>query len=136
MIRSTLFNYFHPCIADTLNNIGILLFSLKQFEESESVYNRALDIKEKVYGNGHIAYAATLHNVAVLLHCLDRTGEARDAYCTCLAIQEDKLGPEHPDTVATKNGLAALDSERPQEEEDDYHNVKGIEMGSHDNYNV
>lgn len=134
MIRSTLFNYFHPCIADTLNNIGILLFSLKQFEESESVYNRALDIKEKVYGKDHVAYAATLHNVAVLLHCMDRTGEARDAYYTCLSIQEEKLGPEHPDTVATRNGLEALDSEQPQEEGEDYPQINGIKMGSHDDY--
>jgi hypothetical protein len=61
--------------------------------------------------------STNLHNVAVLLHYLDRVDEARDAYTTCLSIQEEKFGPEHPDTVATRNGLEALDSEQPQDEE-------------------
>jgi tetratricopeptide (TPR) repeat protein len=59
-----------------LNNLGQLYFSQRRYEEAESSYRRALEIREKSLGPNHPDLAQTLNGYAALLKKTKRKAEA------------------------------------------------------------
>jgi pentatricopeptide repeat protein len=91
------------CIGDWYNVSGMyqlaLGFSIK-----------ALDILERVRGEGHRDTAACYNNLAIVHSRLGDYGEALGLFEKALTIREAVLGDGHPDTAASYNSLAYVHS--------------------------
>jgi tetratricopeptide (TPR) repeat protein len=98
----------HPDTAESLNNLGVLLYYKGDYGGAEPLCRRALDIREKVFGPEHSDIASSLNNLAELLRI---KGDYDGAELLCrrsLGICEKALGPEHPDIASSLNNLAEL----------------------------
>src|SRR5438309_1032787 len=55
-----------PVVAQSLNNLGLVLHEVGNFVESEQMHKRALEIREKAHGADHPNTAESLNNLAIL----------------------------------------------------------------------
>ena len=70
-----------------------------QHAEAEPLYQRALEIREKVLDAEHPDIATNLNNLALLLRDMGRYAEAEPLYQRALEIREKVLDAEHPNTA-------------------------------------
>jgi tetratricopeptide (TPR) repeat protein len=54
----------HPSVANSLNNLAVLYRSMGSYDKALPLYQRALNILEKVLGPEHPSVATTLNNLA------------------------------------------------------------------------
>jgi len=66
----------HPDVAQSLNNLALLLHDTNRMDEAELLYRRALSIDENSFGKEHPNVATDLNNLALLLKATNRKGEA------------------------------------------------------------
>ena len=91
------------------NRLALFLYQkLAWYREAEPLSRQALEIRQKVLGQGHPSTATSLNNLARLLDDQGKPGEAEPLYRQALEIQQKVLGPEHPDTANSLNNLASL----------------------------
>ena len=57
----------HPEVANTLNNLGILLKDLGDFAGARPLHERALAIYESVFGSHHLDVAFSLQNLGAVM---------------------------------------------------------------------
>ena len=95
-------------VATNLNNLGSSYQTEGKYTEAESLYKRALAIREKALGPEHPSVARSLNNLAGLYRAQGRYAEAEPLYQRSLAILERILGPEHPHVAQSLNSLAAF----------------------------
>jgi tetratricopeptide (TPR) repeat protein len=81
---------------------------LAAYAQARLLFERALAIREKVFGPEHPHTAASLNNLASLLRSQGEFAEARPLFERALAIWEKALGPEHPNVATILNNLALL----------------------------
>jgi tetratricopeptide (TPR) repeat protein len=93
--------------AELLNTAG-LYFHGAPYSGARLLYERALAIREKVFGSVHPDTATSLNTLARLLREQGDLAGARPLMERALAIREKVLGPEHPDTATSLNTLARL----------------------------
>ena len=84
-------------IANSLNNLAVLLKTKGDYAGAEPLYRRALAIRERALGPDHPDTAKSLNDVANVLEETGRYGEAESLYRRALAIREQALGPDHLD---------------------------------------
>ncbi|TFH47271.1 MAG: tetratricopeptide repeat protein [ANME-2 cluster archaeon] len=94
--------------ARLLNNTGFYIYKRARFEEAESLFNRALDISEKVLESDHPDVANILNNLANLYKDLGKYENAELLYTRALDIREKALGLDHPEVATILNNLAVL----------------------------
>ncbi|GHO90208.1 hypothetical protein KSF_002560 [Reticulibacter mediterranei] len=95
---------------------GRLLFETASFLEvlddyattAEPLYQRALHIREQVWGPESLETAFTLISLANLYYEQGKYAEAEPLYQRVLHSVEQQLGPEHPLVISPLNGLANL----------------------------
>lgn len=97
----------HPATATSLNNLASTLNFLAQYEKALPLEQRALAIREKVWGLEHTETAFGLNNLAFTHKMLFQYEKALPLEQRALLITEKLLGPEHPFTA---EGLAHLAS--------------------------
>jgi tetratricopeptide (TPR) repeat protein len=97
----------HPATAYSLSSRADLLHDLGDLVGARSLYERALEIREKALGPAHIATAESLSNLASLLTDEGELAKARTYYERALAIFE-MISPEHPNTNRVRRNLARL----------------------------
>ena len=85
--------------------IGAALQNKGAPEPSRTYRERALAIRERVFGPDHLEVATTLLRLANTLNTLDRPTEAQTLLERALAIYQRTLGPEHPDVAKIENNL-------------------------------
>jgi len=95
-------------LAGTLYNLAILRRQQGQFADAETLYRRALAIREREEGPNHPDVAATLNNLAALEAVQGRYDAAQPLLERALAIRQSALGPEHALTAQSLNNLALL----------------------------
>jgi tetratricopeptide (TPR) repeat protein len=88
-----------------LNNLGLDLHCLGDYEGARQKHERSLEIKEKVYGPDHPDVAGTLNNLGLDLHCLGDYEGAKQKHERSLEIEEKVYGPDHPDVARTLSNL-------------------------------
>lgn len=91
-----------------LHKTALYLWNRKDFTEVESLYQRALQITQQLFGLEHPDVAASLNGLANLYYEQGRYAEAEQFYQQSLQMRECLLGLEHPDLVSSLNGLAKL----------------------------
>ena len=87
---------YHPHVAASLNDLGLVYHDQGQNALAEPLLKRALAIVEKVRGPDHPSVATTLNNLALLYDDLGNYAKAEPLYKRALAIDEKALGPDHP----------------------------------------
>jgi tetratricopeptide (TPR) repeat protein len=97
-----------PDLADSLNNLAYLYYSIGRYAEAEPLYVRSLAIREEQLGANHPDTATSLNNLASLYESISRYAEAETLYVRSLAIREEQLGANHPSTATSLNNLANL----------------------------
>ncbi len=96
----------HPDLASTLNNIGLALSRLRQFDDAIRTWQQALAIHEQAEGPLHPNTATSAHNLGATLLVVGRAVEARVALGRALEARRQSLGPTDPETLATQLLLA------------------------------
>jgi tetratricopeptide (TPR) repeat protein len=81
---------------------------LAAYAQARPLKQRALAIREKIFGPGHPDTATSLNNLAFLLNDQGDLAAARPLYERALAIYETVLGPEDPHTAVSLDNLASL----------------------------
>ena len=88
-----------------------------QLGQIESLFDRALAIREKALGSDHPDVAATMNGLGVMHLVRDQYAQAEQLFQRSLAIREKALGAHHPDVAASLANLAALYRIRGQYEQ-------------------
>ena len=94
--------------ATLMNELGLFYASQSKLREAESLYMRALAIRESTLGSDDAAVATSLNNLACLYRATNRAAEAEVAFRRALAIFESSSGPDHPGVAQSLNNLALL----------------------------
>jgi len=94
-------------VADTLYNLAILRRQQGSLAESERLYRRALDIRERKQGPNHPEIAVILNNLAALEVAEGRYADAKPLLERALAIRQGALGADLL-TAESLNNLALL----------------------------
>ena len=63
-----------------LNNLAALYYVQGKYQEAESLYQRALEIRERILGPEHPDTACSLNNLAALYDVQDKYQEAEPLY--------------------------------------------------------
>jgi len=95
-----------------LYETALYLQDRARYQEAESLYQRALSIREQRLGPEHPDVALTLNGLARLYYDQSRYTEAVPLYQRARVIQEQQMGPEHPEVARTLNGLAIVYQEQ------------------------
>ncbi|HEY4182706.1 MAG TPA: tetratricopeptide repeat protein [Kofleriaceae bacterium] len=74
-------------------------------------YEKALALREKLYGADHLIVALSLNNLAGVPYTLGKYEEARALHERAKAIREKTLGPVSADLAVTLNAIAAIDED-------------------------
>jgi CHAT domain-containing protein/Tfp pilus assembly protein PilF len=91
-----------------LNNLAGLYLSKSELERAELLYQRALEISEKVLGPEDPDTAISLNNLAELYKTKGDYGRAEQLLLRVVKIFEKEFGPEHPSTAISLNNLGLL----------------------------
>ena len=95
-------------LARFLNSVGSYHHGRAAYAEAETMFCRALAIREKQLDPNHPEVAASLNNLALLFDNQGKNSEAEPLYRRALAIDEKALGKEHPGLAIDLNNLAGL----------------------------
>lgn len=101
-----------PAVAADRAALAALLDGQGKYDEAEALYERALEVFERVYGPGHYEIAVTLNNLAAMHQARDNPAVAEQLYRRAVAIKEKLLGRRHPDVAMTVHNLAVLIAEQ------------------------
>lgn len=91
-----------------INNLGMLVFNMNDYEEARALYSRARRGFETAVGPTHSSTLAAVNNLAVLMMTTGDYEGSRLLYEQALQDQESALGPDHIDTLGIANNLAML----------------------------
>ncbi len=111
-IRETHLGLEHLDVAESQNNLALLLQKKGKYAEAEPLYRQSLEIREKQLGAEHPDVATSLGNLASLLQAKGKYAEAEPLYLRSLEIVEKQLGSEHPDVATSLGNLASLLQEK------------------------
>jgi tetratricopeptide (TPR) repeat protein len=94
--------------ARLLNQTGYYLWQRGDYATTLPLYERALEIRERVLGTDHPDTAQSLNNLAALYYATGQYEQALPLYERALEIRERVLGKDHPSTATSLNNLAEL----------------------------
>ena len=98
----------HPLVAQSLNNLGVLLRMQGDFEESQPLIEESLAMRRRLLGSMDKDVAVTLVELARVLKDRGRGAESEPYIREALAIRQQIFGDEHRETATSKNELALL----------------------------
>jgi tetratricopeptide (TPR) repeat protein len=107
-IRESCLPAEHIDIANSLNQLGILLHKIARIRESEQMYRRSLTIYEASLSPMHPGIVTNLCNLAALFSETNRKVEAEAMFRKILSIREASFGSNHPAVAMTLSHLSLL----------------------------
>jgi tetratricopeptide (TPR) repeat protein len=94
--------------SNLLNEVGLYLRTLGEFDEAKTALQKALKIDEQVYGPDHQNVAIRVNNLGLVLQALGDFQEAKKCFERALKILREKLGEDHPNTKLVANNLNSV----------------------------
>jgi tetratricopeptide (TPR) repeat protein len=107
----------HPDVATALTNLGRVLARSGLRAEAVATWERALLMRQRLWGEGHPRLAPMHDDLADTLDALARYDEAAAQRRRALELREGALGPEHPAVAGDLERLAVSLVERGDTEE-------------------
>lgn len=93
----------------TMNaNLAVFHEGMGNYQESINYQFRALQEKEKIYGEEHHSVAMSLHNLGTLYLHMGNFQLALDNTLKALEIRQKTLGEKHPHTLTTQFNLSSI----------------------------
>lgn len=93
----------HPDYATTLVNLANLLRMMKQYEESESLFKRALALYGNTIGNKHFLYVGAANNLGLLYFDMGKKEDALPYFLHCIKELEGKAEYKIPYAITLHN---------------------------------
>lgn len=90
------------------NELGYHLWMISDYVRARTVYERALQIDEAVFGSDDPNVARDVNNLGLVLEDLGDYASAGTAYLRALRIYENALGPEHPNVAIAVNNIGCV----------------------------
>ncbi|HEX6898662.1 MAG TPA: FxSxx-COOH system tetratricopeptide repeat protein [Thermoanaerobaculia bacterium] len=90
------------------NELGFHLLLIGNYSGAREFAERALLIREKVWGPEHTDTVRSLNRLGVVLYNQGDSAKAREHFERVLDLRRKVLGPDHPDTAASLNNLGAV----------------------------
>jgi len=118
----------HPDIAQSLNNIGLVLRSLGRDEEARKNYNDAFEMWHRLYKGDHLDIARSLNNLGTAFGNLGRDEEARKNYNDALEMRCRLHKGDHPDIAESLNYLGIAFGNLGRDEEARKNSNDALEM--------
>lgn len=97
----------HPDTATSMDNLGALLKSLREYEAAEKHHARAREIRKAVLGEHHPTYATSLNNLADLYLSTGRVKESLVHYRQAKDLKREVIGEDQPEYALSLNNLAS-----------------------------
>ena len=100
-IRRAAFKDSHISISEVLEvieSLASLYDELEKFEDSNKLYQEALQIRRSIFGKRHPELAIGMNNIAASLFFLGQYSEAENFYIEAIKIFEGALGRNHTQT--------------------------------------
>ena len=94
--------------ASLRDTIGVILFNNAKYDKALPLLERALDMRERLFGGDAPAVATSLTSLATLHLEQGRFSQAEPLFARALAIREKALSPDHADLATGLNNLASL----------------------------
>jgi len=91
--------------AELRSIMGGVYRSLGEYEKSEAMHRRALELRREVFGDEDPDVAKSLNSLGGVLGSQSRLVEAEALLREALEMQKKLLGDEHPDIATTLNNL-------------------------------
>ncbi|HUO81432.1 MAG TPA: tetratricopeptide repeat-containing protein [Gammaproteobacteria bacterium] len=107
----------HPLVAETLNNLGYLLYFKHDHRQAADIFREALGRYQHSYGNEHPEVSSLMNNLGRMLLEDDQIAEAEPLLADALAIDRKLKDPGHNDLAFSLNSLAMTLTARQQYEE-------------------
>lgn len=98
----------HPNVSYTLTGLGVLAEKRRDYQRAIQLYQQALEIREKAFGEDHSETAHSYNRLARIIRLQGDYQQAEVLYQRALAIGEKTLGPTHPDVALFLNNLGLL----------------------------
>jgi non-specific serine/threonine protein kinase/serine/threonine-protein kinase len=106
--RRDLLGAGHPGVAESLQDLGILLRYTGELDEARRLLEESLEIRERVYGPESPTVTMSLSALARVCVAQGDFEGARSLYDRVLAIEEEQFGPDDPRVGVDLNNLALL----------------------------
>lgn len=107
-LRREIYGDEHKDVAESMNNLAILLKAKGDLQGAEPLYRQALDINRRVLGEDHPSVAIAMNNLAGLLKGKGDYEAAEALYRDALAAARRLYGDEHPNVARTLHNLAGV----------------------------
>jgi tetratricopeptide (TPR) repeat protein/transcriptional regulator with XRE-family HTH domain len=95
-------------LAEALQKAAEYLLGLAQYEQAESLYQRAIRVGELALGTEHPQVATSLNGLGRLYREHGKQKQAEALFQRALTIQAQALGREHPQVAYALNNLAEI----------------------------
>ncbi len=105
-IRKQVLGTEHPDIAQSLNNLAVLLKAKGDYDSAEQLFKRALAIRERL-GNEDSLTLQSMNNLAVLFQDKGNYCLAKKLFKDILDIRKKVLGNDNIEIVNSMNNLAS-----------------------------
>ena len=87
----------HPDVAVSYNNIGVVYKNKGDLENALVQYQKALEIRTRVFGSDHPAFATSYQNLAAVYQRQGNHVQTKEIYTKAYHIfLKKQLGPDHP----------------------------------------
>ena len=117
-----------PEIADSLNKLGNVFYSLSHFQKAKEYFIKSLTMREEMYGKEDASVASSLNNLGSVYSVLGEHQIAKDYYKRSLALAETLYGEIHPHVADCLCNLGIVHSELGATREASQYHEKGLEM--------
>jgi tetratricopeptide (TPR) repeat protein len=107
-IRMATLHPDHPDVAESLNNIAIVLNDMGMPDAALEMHGKALDIYRRA-GDQKAEVAKSLSNIGLILLDAGKAQAARDHFAESLELELDVRGDQHPYVAITYAMLGAAD---------------------------
>jgi tetratricopeptide (TPR) repeat protein len=86
----------------------LLIREEKRYEESQQLFNRAIESYKQIFVEDHYDIASVLYELSLTKSNMGNNEEAKELLQKALEIQARTFGTDHPDTVKSKEAISKL----------------------------
>jgi serine/threonine-protein kinase len=95
-------------LSRALNDLGVIRDAAGEYDEAESLYAEALELRRVRFGEGHRSFATTASNLSVIRYRKGDLAGAVTAATEALTAMRQTVGADHQRSMIIQSNLAAM----------------------------